>query len=58
MVTEMVSQLDLATGLPSQSELIDWVGLFRGDPQRLIGSSSLLFAVLFETDVIAFQEEC
>jgi len=39
-------------------KLIDWECLFRGDPCYLIGSSSLLFTVLFETDVIAVLEEC
>jgi hypothetical protein len=39
-------------------KLIDWARLFGGDPQWLIGSSSPLFTVLFQTDVIAVLEEC
>jgi len=37
---------------------IDWAGLFRGDPRCLISSCSVVFSVLFETDVIAILEEC
>jgi hypothetical protein len=48
----------LASGMLSESKLIDWVRLFRGDPHCLIGSSSPLFTVLFETDVIDVLEEC
>jgi hypothetical protein len=33
------------------------VRLFRGDPGCLIGSSSGLFSVLYETDVLAILEE-
>jgi hypothetical protein len=60
MASETVSELELdkAMGMPSESKLIDWVRLFRGDPHCLIGSSSPLFTVLFQTDVIAILEEC
>jgi hypothetical protein len=35
MVTEMVSELDveMASVMPSESQLIDWAHLFRGDPR-------------------------
>jgi len=55
---ESVLYLEMASGMPWESKLIDWARLFRGDPQCLIGSSSPLFTVLFETDVIAILEEC
>jgi len=58
MVTGMVLDLEMASWMPSESKLIDWACLFRGDPQCLIGSSSPVFTVLFETDVIAVLEEC
>jgi len=60
MVTEMVSvlEMEMALGIASESTLIDWAPLFRGDPGYLMGSSSLLFTVVFETDMIAVLEEC
>jgi len=58
MVTEMVLELQMASGMRSESKLIDWARFFRGDLCCLIGSSSLLLTVLFETDEIAVLEEC
>jgi len=59
MVTEMVSELEMALGMLSESKLIDWARLFRGDPRCLIGSSSPFFTLfLIEMDVIAVLEEC
>jgi hypothetical protein len=58
MVPEMVSEQETGSGMPPQSNLIDWACLFRGDPHCLIDSSSPLFTVLFETDVIADLEKC
>jgi hypothetical protein len=58
MVTDMVLELQMVLGMSSESKLIDWASLFRGDPCCFIGSSCLLFTVVFETDVIAVLEEC
>jgi len=60
MVAGLVTELDMemASGMPLESKLIDWARLFWGDPRCLIGSSSLLFTGLFQTDVIAVLEEC
>ena len=60
LVAGMVSEFDLemASGMLSESKLNDWALLFRGDPQCVIGSSSPMFTVLFETDLIAILEEC
>jgi hypothetical protein len=41
----MLSELEKASGLPSENKLIDWARLFYGDPQCLIGISSPLFTV-------------
>jgi hypothetical protein len=58
MVNETVLELEMALGTPSESKLIDWAGLFRGDPRCLMGSFSLLFTVLLELDMIAILGEC
>jgi hypothetical protein len=57
MVIEMVSELEMSSGMLSESKLIDLAPLCQGDPRWLIGSSSPLFTILFETDVIAVPEE-
>jgi hypothetical protein len=59
MLTEMVSELELEMGseMPLESKSIDWAPLFQGNPYCLTGSSSLVFTVLFEMDVIAILEE-
>jgi hypothetical protein len=56
MVTEMLSDLEMALRMSSESKLINWAHLFAEDPGCLIGSSSLLCTVLFATDVIAILE--
>jgi hypothetical protein len=58
MFPEIVSEQEMGSGMPPQSKLIDWDCLFRGDPRCLIDSSSPLFTVLFEMDVIADLEKC
>jgi hypothetical protein len=57
MVAGMVPELQMPSGMPSESNLIEWVWLFCGDTHCSIGSSSPVFAVfLFGTDVIAVME--
>jgi hypothetical protein len=51
-------ELEMASAMLSERKLIDWARLLRGDPPCLIGYSSVLFSVLFETDVIAVLEKC
>jgi hypothetical protein len=58
MDTEMVSELEIPSGMSLESKLIDLAHLFRGYPNCLIGSSSSWFTVLSKTDVIAVLEEC
>jgi hypothetical protein len=55
---QLVSELEKALGMPSESKLIDWAHLYPSDSRCLISSNSLLFTVLFEMDVIAVLEEC
>jgi hypothetical protein len=57
MVTDRVSDMEMALGIPSERKFIDWATVFRGEPQCFIRSSSPLFTVLFETDMIAVLEE-
>ena len=58
IVWEMLSEREKPLGMPSECKLIHWARLFRGDPRCLIGSSYVLFTVLFETDVKAVLEKC
>jgi hypothetical protein len=58
IITEMVSGLEKASGMLLEITLFDWACLVGGDLGCVIGSSSLLFTVLFEPDVIAVLEEC
>jgi hypothetical protein len=41
----MGSELQMAMGMRSESKMMNWARLFRGDPHCLIGSSSPLFIV-------------
>jgi hypothetical protein len=45
MVTEMVSELEIPSGMSLECKLIDSARLFQGYPQCLIGSSSSWFTV-------------
>jgi len=47
MIAGKVSEfeMEMASGMSSESKLIDWAPSFRADPHCLIGYSSLLFTV-------------